>query len=360
MNLGIFLASGDSFKNMAKSGQDVLFKKFYLRYFSKNFSQVYIFSYANEKVDGLPKNVQVIPNKYNLHRYLYGLLMPFLNLTLVNKCDVIRVYHLFGTIPAIITKIFFNKNYIFNFAYDYEKVAQIENKKIRGITLKLLKPIAIFFSNKIFAANKIILAQIPKSKSVYLPNGVDTTFFRQLSKRKTNPRPLILSVGRLEKQKNFESLILAMADIKSDLLIVGNGSLKSKLVNLAQKNRVNLKIIEKVDNNRMPQIYNRADIFVLPSLAEGSPKVLLEAMACGLSVIGAKVVGIKETITNGITGLLCDTDSQSLSKSIVWFLKNPKRADKLAQSARKRILQDYNLHHLLKKEVLTLKGLVAK
>src|SRR3989344_9289050 len=110
----------------------------------------------------------------------------------------------------------------------------------------------------------------------------------------------------------------------------------------------------------MAKIYNRADVFGLPSLAEGSPKVLLEAMACGLSVIGTKVVGIKETITDGITGFLCDTDSQSLSKSIVWFLKNPKRADKLAQSARKKILQDYNLYHLLKKEVLTLKGLVAK
>ena len=63
MNIGIILALGDSFKNMAKSGQDVLFKKFYLNYFAKNFSKVYIFSYSNEKSYGLAQKNPTITKK---------------------------------------------------------------------------------------------------------------------------------------------------------------------------------------------------------------------------------------------------------------------------------------------------------
>src|SRR4030042_6275915 len=161
MTLGIFLAMGDSFGNMSESGQDVLFKKFYLSAFSKSFEKVIIFSYVNEKVLGLPHNVRVVPNKYGLHRYIYGFLIPFLNLTFVNKCDVMRTYHLFGTIPAILTKLFFNKNYAFNYAYDYQKFAMIENKPTQVLFFRVLEPIAVFFATKIFAANKMILSKLP-------------------------------------------------------------------------------------------------------------------------------------------------------------------------------------------------------
>lgn len=357
MILGIFLSLGDSFKNMAKAGQDELFKKFYLSYFAKNFSQVYVFSYARENVKGLPKNVQVIPNKYNLHRYLYSFLMPFLNLCVISRCDLIRAYHLFGTVPAIITKLFFNKNYVFNFAYDYQKIAQIEGQKIQEIALKLLKPIAMFFASKIFAANRKILAQIPGSKSVYLPNRVDTNFFKPRETR-ANKRPLVLSVGRLEKQKNFESLIEAMGGIKADLLIVGNGSLKSKLIKLARKNNVNLKIIEKVENTKMPNIYNQADIFVLPSLAEGSPKALLEAMACALSVIGSDVEGTAEMINDGRNGFLYDGAAANLSKKILSLLDDHQLMEEISKNARKTIVEKFDLGNLGRIEVKSLEKII--
>src|SRR3990167_9763498 len=160
MSLGIFLASGDSFKNMAKSGQDELFKKFYLSFFAKNFTRVYIFSYANEKVNGLPKNIVVVPNKYNLHRYIYGFLMPLLNIKAVKNCDVMRVYHLFGTPPAIVAKFFFGKPFIFNYAYDYEKIAKIEARWLNYFLLKILKQIALYSASKIFVANKKLMKKI--------------------------------------------------------------------------------------------------------------------------------------------------------------------------------------------------------
>lgn len=354
MTLGIFLAMGDSFKNMARSSQDILFKKFYLSYFAKNFSQIYVFSYARENVKDLPKNVQVIPNKYNLHRYLYSFLMPFLNLTLVSKCDVIRVYHLFGTIPAIITRFFFGKSYIFNYAYDYQKIAKIEARWLNYFLLKILKPIALFSASKIFVANKQLMKKVDAQKSFFLPNGTDTNFFKP-RKTKANKRLLVLSVGRLEKQKNFESLIEAMVDIKADLLIVGNGSLKSKLLKLAIKNRVNLKIIEKVENTQMPRIYNKADIFALPSLVEGSPKALMEAMACGITCIGNDVEGIRGLIVDMENGFLTRTGTGDFRKRLQKLIRKDSMRRKIGQNARTYIVNNFNSQVLLEKEVKVMK-----
>lgn len=353
MTLGIFLALGDSFGDMAKTGQDDRFKKFYLSRFSKNFTKIYIFSYANEKVNNLPQNVELIPNKYSIHRYIYGITLPFINIKYVLKCNVFRAYHLPGTIPAIISKIIFLKPFSFNWAYDYLEFAKIENKKIQEIFFKLLAPIAIFTASKIFAANKTILKQLPKYKTVYLPNGVDTDFFKPSAKKNKNKLPIILSVGRLEKQKNFENLISSLEGINAQLIIIGSGSLKLSLINLAKLKKVNLKIINKVPNTQMPKFYNSADIFALASIIEGSPKSLLEAMSCGLAVIATKIQGNQDIIKNNKNGLL--TYSTDFSKKIVNLISNRGLCFKLGKFAREEIKSNYNLSNLIKKEIKTIR-----
>lgn len=357
MTLGIFLAMGDSFGEMAKSGRDIQFKKFYLSFFAKKFTKIYVFSYTNEVVDDLPSNIDLIPNRYSLHRYLYGLLMPFLNISYVLKCDVLRVYHLTGTIPAILAKIFFAKPFIFNYAYDYEKFAKIENKLLQTFFLKILEPIAALFVSKTFAANEDILKKLSKNKAVYLPNGVDVIFFKPIKKKQTDKIPVILSVGRLEKQKNFENLVGAVKGIGAKLVIVGKGSQKKKLENLAKRNQVYLKIIDKVPHTQIPKIYNNADIFVLPSLAEGSPKALLEAMSCGLQVIGTKSEGIKELIIDKRNGLICNASSQSIRNKIMYLVKNKRVGEKLGENAREFVEKNHNLKKLIKEEILAIKSI---
>lgn len=355
MTLGIFLAMGDSFKNMAKTGQDIQFKKFYLARFSQEFSQIYIFSYEGEKVQNLPSNIRIIPNKYALHRYLYGLVLPFLNLAYIKKCDVFRSYHLSGTIPAIITKLFFLKPFVFNYAYNYSQFAKIENKKLLSLLIRLFEPLALIFASKIFAANKNILKKFISPKAVYLPNGVDTNFFKPAT-RAANKKPLILSVGRLEKQKNFELLIYALLRINANLLIVGKGSLKSKLLSLSFKLGVNLKIIERINYFKMPKIYNQADIFILPSIAEGHPKVLLEAMACALPSIGSKIPGILDIIKNNKNGLLVNPNQDEIARSIERLIKDNNLRQKLSKAARRFVESHYDLKKLLSLEINIIKG----
>lgn len=356
MTIGIFLAMGDSFKEMTKTGQDIAFKKFYLSKFSKNFSKVYIFSYADEKIGDLPKNVYLIPNKYKIHRYFYSIILPFINYRKVLRCDVFRAYHLFGTPPAVITKILYNKPFVFNWAYDYEKIAVLESRFLNLILLKLLRLIATNTTSLVFAANEAIFRELFSKKTLYLPNGVNTKFFRpNLNKKIASRKTVILSVGRLEKQKNFENLVLAINGIDAKLRIVGNGTYKVRLKKLSQKIGVDLEIISKVDNQQMPLEYNNADIFILPSTVEGSPKALLEAMACGLPVIASDIDGVKDIITNGKTGLLTSTNKKSIKSSLTKLLSDKGLAKKIANNGRAEVQKKFNLDDLLKLEVNSIK-----
>lgn len=354
MNLGIILASGDSFKNMKTSGQDSLFKNFYLREFARRFSKVYVFSYENEKVNGLPQNVIVVPNKLRINRFLYGLAMPFLNYRKVQDVNVFRAYHLFGTLPAIVSKVFFQKPYVFNYGYDYERIAKIENRLFQLFLLRVVKPVAISLATKIFVANKQILKKIQLKKTIYLPNGTNTNFFKPQKLKKQNKNINILAVGRLERQKNFENLISSLKGLKTKLTIVGQGSLKNNLLDRAKVCRVNLTLIPLVENKNMPKVYSQADIFVIPSLSEGSPKVLLEAMSCGLAVVASKVQGNSE-IVNSTNGVFCQTSSASMKKAILYLAKNPNIRKKLAKNARNFIVNNFDLKLLFKKEVDALK-----
>lgn len=355
MNLGIFLAVGDSFEDMKKTGQDVRFLSSYVKEYSKNFERVYIFSYASESVNNLPKNVILIPNKYHLHRYIYAILLPILNIKQILSCNVFRCFHLSGTMTAIVTKILFSKKFTFNYAYDYQKMSKLEAKSVQAFLFGLIKPIAVVFASKIFAANQQIIKKLPKEKIVYLPNGVDTSLFKPSKKLPTNNKRMILSVGRLEKQKNFLSLVDAVKTSDAKLIIIGSGSLKQRLIKRAKENGVDLEIIDKVINTKMPKIFNQADLFVLPSFIEGSPKVLLEAMACKIPTIGANVEGIKEIIIDGKNGLLCEPEPRQIRKKILFLMSHKPEAQKMSETAYKLVREKYNLQKLLQQEIKAIK-----
>ncbi len=355
MNLGIFLSSGDSFEGMAKVGQDIRFKTFYISKFARSFKKVYIFSYANEKVDDLPKNVILISNKYNIHRLLYGFLMPFLNYSAIRECQVFRCYHLLGTLPGIMTTIFFRKPYVFNYGYDYKEFTVIEKKYLQYVLLLLIHPVANFFAKRIIAVTKMVLDWTPKEKTSYIPNGVDINVFKSLKIKKKRRKLVLFSVGRLEPQKNYENTIPALKGLNISYVIVGRGFLKDKIEKLAKNNKVDLKIIERVKNTDLPKYYNDADIFMLPSLTEGPVKVLLEAMACGLPVVGSEVNGIKEILVDGENGIVCTIETKSIKNAVQRLLNDEKLRVKISRNARRYIEQNHVISILLKEEINLLK-----
>jgi len=154
-----------------------------------------------------------------------------------------------------------------------------------------------------------------------IPNYVDTELFLPLPELKT-PEEVIF-VGRLSEQKNLSSLIEATSTLNVKLRIIGSGPLEYNLKEQASKVGGKVIFSGSYPNEKIPQALNQAAIFVLPSFYEGHPKALIEAMSCGLPVIGTDVDGIHDVIQHGETGWLCQPDPTSIRTAIECLLANP-------------------------------------
>jgi glycosyltransferase involved in cell wall biosynthesis len=111
-----------------------------------------------------------------------------------------------------------------------------------------------------------------------------------------------------------------------------------------------------VPNSQLARIINRYRYYILPSLYEGTPKTLLEAMACGLVCIGTDVAGINEIITDGVNGWLAKgTDADSIFEAIERAKNNP--AESISNSAVETIRNKFSLENVVKKYARLLRRL---
>lgn len=359
MNLGLVLAIGESFKDFKQKGQDSLLVTQNIKSYSNYFNKVNIFSYKNEKYP-LYSNNQLISNAHNIQRYIYALIMPILNIKQFKQCDVIRGLQITGGIPCIVAKILFKKPFVVNYGYDYEQFARLEGKQIQALFYKIVIYFVVKFADAVIITSSHLKQRIieyaPK-KIELIPNSVDINIFKPSIKKRNNIKT-ILFVGRLEKQKNLFNLIEAISLLKYEksLIFIGEGSQKVKLEKYAYDKKVKLRILEPVPHNKLAIFYRSADIFVLPSLIEGHPKVLLEAMSSGLSCVGADIQGIREIIGNKKTGVLTGTSSEEISKSIEYLIKNPMIARQLGEKARHHIKKCYDSTKILDLEIKLLKN----
>lgn len=179
-------------------------------------------------------------------------------------------------------------------------------------------------SNKVIAVSSVLREKLEElgvaaDKIAVIPNGIDQELFKPLDKGKCrrdlnlpSEGKLILFAGNLKREKGLLTLIDAFYQINIEknqnylLVIVGDGYLRKKLekkVNqLGLKNWV--RFAGAVSHDKIPLWMNTCDVFCLPSLNEGCPNVLLEALACGKPIVASSVGGIPEIITGNEFGFL--------------------------------------------------------
>ena len=181
----------------------------------------------------------------------------------------------------------------------------------------------------------------PFVKSIYIPNGVDLNHFVvKPKKQNTNHQSLftVLSVGAFTEQKRHDLVIKAVSKLKDIKLIIagGGGDKKEEIRALGTRLLGNKFELLQVDHNKMPEIYNRADVFTLASNpTESFGIVLVEAMASGLLVVATNDPIRREIV--GDAGLFVDpTDTDEYAKSIEkalntnWENKPRKQAEKFS------------------------------
>jgi L-malate glycosyltransferase len=162
------------------------------------------------------------------------------------------------------------------------------------------------------------------------------------------PRPRVIFTGRLHPQKSLPLLLEAWAKVvrqsEANLILVGPGNDRQRLIELAASlgisNRV--QFVGAVDS---PAEYLRAaDIFVLPSVAEGMSNSLLEAMATALPCVVSGIGGNTDLVADGQTGrLVAQPTAEAWSNTILELLENPSEARRLGSAAHQRIDREFAL-----------------
>ena len=231
---------------------------------------------------------------------------------------------------------------------------------------------------------------IKNVKVIY--NGIDPDLFKPASvkekvlKKKQlglNENDFVLgNVGRMDYWKNQRILIEILPELKNSfshlpihssthslihpftnikLILVGGGEEEGNLKNLAIKKGVENDVIFLSQRSDVNQILKAFDTFVFPSLTEGLPLVVIEAMATGLPVVASHVGGIPELVVHGETGFLVSpTSKEEIKEVIIKLLNNPKLRKEMGQIARKRFEAYFSLPQMVQKYMEVYEEVVRK
>jgi glycosyltransferase involved in cell wall biosynthesis len=190
---------------------------------------------------------------------------------------------------------------------------------------------------------------VPEGQITRMASGVDAELYRpgpSTVEANLLPRPRAIFTGRLHPQKNLPLLLAAWAEVATrspaNLILVGPGSDRQALTELAGSLQIadRVQFVGAVEN---PADYLRAaDIFVLPSVAEGMSNSLLEAMATALPCVVSGIGGNTDLIADSQNGrLVLASTAEAWSTTLLELLGSPADAHRLGTAARQRIDQEF-------------------
>lgn len=154
----------------------------------------------------------------------------------------------------------------------------------------------------------------------------------------------VLYVGRLAPKKGLKYLIEAMANIDAPLTIVGDGEERDNLEPLADTHDVAITFEGMVPPNEVDTYYRSAAVFVLPSIeGEGTPNVVLEAMAWGVPVVATDSGGVASLVNDGANGFLVPMrDTEALADRIGQLLEDDSLRHQLGTNAREFVAHNHS------------------
>jgi len=279
-------------------------------------------------------------------------LNPFRLLNIIrvfSKADIVHVHaiDMFGAFSVLVTKLIMKPVVV--------TVHRADVLPSNSLIWNILRIVAFRIADAIIVVSKAtkklaLNVGAPANKVTIIYNAVDETKFAPKSKALCRqklglPRDakIVLFVGNLIPRKGAEYLIKALPIILTKipnaiLVIVGDGPQRGALEQLVEE--LNLKsnvfFTGRIPTEKLSLYYGAADVFVLPSLHEGHPMVLLEAMASGLPVIATKVSGNMETVIHGVNGYLVEPKNiHQLAESIIRVLSDNRQIQEFGEASLK-------------------------
>lgn len=300
-------------------------------------------------------------NRSRYNRFSPGIILDLHKLMKKKQIHVVRTHryrsNLYGRlaallagVPAIIASVHDN------YRTDKRPARRVINRILSKITDKIVA-VSEDIKKDIIRYDKV-----DPSKIEVIPNGIDVERFNP--KNTTDIRKefsleesdiIIGFVGRIVPAKGLEYLLDAFPYVKEEfksikLLIVGEGSLVEELKEKAKKNSIFDNIIFTGRRRDIPEILSGINIFVMPSIAEGLPNALLEAMAMGKPIVATEVGGIPEVIKNRFNGILVPPrDTRALATAMKELIGNAQVAAKMGQAARDLVQDNFTIKAIAQK-----------
>lgn len=271
-----------------------------------------------------------------------------LNSFLLHANIICRLASLFASVPVVVTSIR---------SIDYcNRIECIIHRLTNWIDDACV-------TNSYNVANKMIERRLVKKEKLnVIYNLINLNLYKPVNNKKSYIRQWIsvdkntfiwIAVGRLQKQKDYPTLLNAVANISSEysyhVVIVGDGREKEYLQSMITRLDIEDKISFLGVRRDVDNLLSSSDAFVLSSSSEGLPNVVIEALASGLPVVATDVGGVSELIKNNETGLLVPTeDYHRLSEAMIKIMNmsNKKRV-LMGENGRNWIDSKFNLKNTI-------------
>jgi len=195
-------------------------------------------------------------------------------------------------------------------------------------------------------------------------NGIDKDVFKPVDIAEKNLRRkqygfsendiLLGMVGRIDKLKNQRCLIEVLPELigkfgqNTKLILIGDGCLKESLQGKVKNMHLDKNVNFMGERSDIAGLLPVLDVFLLPSLAEGLPVSVIEAMACGLAIVASRVGGIPELIQDGENGILIDPKKkEDLLQAIIKLLNDKEQRQIMGQRARNKFIESFSLDRMI-------------
>jgi glycosyltransferase involved in cell wall biosynthesis len=298
------------------------------------------------------KGIRILCNESGMSLEDYERSLVSLHGKAIADCHVVKTNQAYGAELALEAAQFFRKPFVARCGYMWSQNAAREygQDSAAAIEARRVEEKVFLAADRVIvttpAMRQDVLARVEAARSTIaiVPNYVDTHTFRpDISERDPGTG---LFVGRIAPEKNLAALLEAIRPLEANFILIGEGKLRPELQRKFGDLDGRVRWEGNVPNSKLPKYLNQSGFFALPSLYEGHPKALIEAMACETPVIGADSPGIRELISHGNTGLLCGTDPISIRGAIDLIVTSAELALRLGPNARRYVMENFSLEKI--------------
>lgn len=346
---------------------------------SPDFDRIYLIVQSPDSAQYISHHRNIIvfhlPHKKNrVFDYLYFIFRAFIIGVKLNSRARIDIFDaseaIAGGIAAAALKLITKSKMMLHLQGELLNLPEDHLSKTKVRQIHFIVSLVSRFADRIRCVSESVLenakkAGISKKKLVYIPARCDASNFNPDTnkpaeylrvKHGTIGKKVVMFIGTFSIHKGLTYLLQAFSRVAKEntetvLMLVGSGGLENELLDLSNTLGIKDKVIfcGKVPYTEIPDYLFIADVFAFPSIDEGLPRAVMEAMSMQVPVVASRVGGIPELIVHKENGLLVNPgDTEGLAEAINYLLHD-KAAPRMAVNARNTILNNYNFDKSLKK-----------